>query len=92
MVLKLPAGQTGDGARFKSRLPLQPLNGLLDFPAADAPGADEQASRGAVHERPDGLQVWTEDALGAVVGVADVVADRSRLPADFTCPGHGGSP
>jgi hypothetical protein len=24
--------------------------------------------------------------------VADVVADRSRLPADLTCPGHGGSP
>jgi len=66
--------------------------GLLDFPAADAPGADEQASRGTVHERPDGLQVRTEDALGAVVGVADVVADRSRLPADLTCPGHGGSP
>src|SRR5207249_5261742 len=51
------------------------LNGLLDFPAADAAGAHEQASRGAVHERPDGLQVRTEDALGAVVGVADVVAD-----------------
>jgi len=38
------------------------------------------------------LQVRTEDAFGAVVGVADVVADRSRLPADLTCPGHGCSP
>ena len=88
----MPGASINCAGIFNATSGLDLLTGFLDFPAADAPGADEQAPRGAVHERPDGLQVRTEDALGAVVGVADVVADRSRLPADLTCPGHGGSP
>ena len=68
------------------------LNGLLDLAAADAACAGEDAARCAVDERPDGLQIRAKDPSGAVVGVADVVAGRAFLPADFTFPGHGSAP
>ncbi len=40
------------------------------------------------HER-DVLQVRQEDALGLIVGVADVVADLAALAGQFANTGHG---
>jgi len=68
------------------------LDGFLDLAAADAARAGEDAARRAVDERPDGLKIRAKDPLGAVVGVADVVAGRAYLPADFTFPGHDSAP
>lgn len=68
------------------------LDCFLDLAAADAARAGEDAARGAVDERPDGLKIRAKESFGAVVGVADVVADRTLFPAELTFPSHGSAP
>ena len=86
------AGSNPVSRSKQSSLDPAKLDRFLDLAAADAARAGEDAARRAVDERPDGLKIRAKDPLGAVIGVADVVADRAYLPADFTCPGHGSSP
>jgi hypothetical protein len=50
------------------------LDCLLDLAAAEATGADSNASSRSVDHRADTLEVGIECALGLVVGVTDVMA------------------
>ena len=45
-----------------------------DFPAAEAPGADPNPLRRAVHDRSHALKIRIERTFRLIVGVTDVMA------------------
>ena len=64
-------------------------DGLFDFSAAKATGADSNAFGRSVHHRADTLEVGIERAFGLVVGVTDVMARLVFLCADVAYECHG---
>lgn len=66
------------------------LHRLLDEPGAEAAGADSDALGSAVHQRADGLEVRSKNALRLVVGMADVIPGLMPLPAKIACVRHDG--
>jgi hypothetical protein len=59
---------------------------LLDLTATDASRADQNASDAAADRGAHFLQIGAPSALGPVVGMADVVANRGLLATDRTIP------
>jgi hypothetical protein len=68
------------------------LNGLFDGAVTDATGAHPNAACRSVDEGANRLEIHVEDALGSVVGVADIVADHAPFAADVTYPAHVHAP
>jgi hypothetical protein len=63
-------------------------DGFLDEARTETAGADPDVFVGSVDQRADSLEVWIEDALGLVVGMADVMTAPGMLSAHFACEGH----
>ena len=59
-----------------------------DLASFQAARADPKALRAAADQSTDGLQVWVEAAVGAVVGVAYSVTKLRSLAADFAAFRH----
>jgi hypothetical protein len=62
---------------------------LLDLAAAEATGADADASGRSIDHCADTLKVGIEGALRLVIGMTDVMARLMLLRADVTCESHG---
>src|SRR5688500_3113784 len=80
-----PGAASGSGARRGGL-------GLRHAVALDALRADADPLRGAVHLHPHRLEVRIPAAVGAVVGVAHVVAGRRPLGAECADPCHMSRP
>ena len=61
------------------------LDGFLDQTGAETAGADPDPLMGPLHQRPDGLEIRAEDALGLVVGMADVMPGLMPFAAKVAC-------
>jgi hypothetical protein len=69
---------------------LRTRDGLDHGAGADAAGANRELLDFPGRELgADRLQIGVEPTLASVVGVADVVADLGRLPADVALLAHG---
>ena len=68
------------------------LDGLLDFSAPQAASTDPNAFWPAFHECPHGLKIRTENPLGFIIGVTDVMAALVPLPAHIAYKCHGIAP
>jgi len=55
-------------------------------------GTDVDPNSDAVHGEPLALDIGTKVTVRAALGEAHVLAERLRLSAPVTFPGHGGSP
>ena len=64
------------------------LDGFLDEAGTEAAGADPDMFVRPVDQRPDSLEIWIEDTLGLVVGMADVMTAPGMLSAHFACESH----
>ena len=66
--------------------------GLGHLAGANAPGADFDVLRTAVHHRADALQVRQPSPLGHVMGVGDVAPAHRALAADLASLRHFRNP
>jgi len=64
------------------------LSGFDDLAGFQAAGADANSLRAARDDSSHGLQVRVEPAAGAVVGLADAIAELRSLAADLAELGH----
>ena len=60
------------------------LEGLLDFPAAKATGADADTPGGPINHGADTLKVGVEGPLSLIIGVTDVMAGLMLLRTNIT--------
>jgi len=62
---------------------------LYDEPGPDAPRTGPNPPDAAIlTDMAHLLEVWVPDALGFIIGVADIVTDMRRFAAKFTYSAH----
>ena len=68
------------------------LNRLFDGAGSNATRADAYAFGRSIDEGADRLEVHVKNALGPVIGMADVVTNHASFSADITYSGHVDTP
>ena len=64
------------------------LDSLLHQPRSQTPGTDFYSFGRSLDQGPHGAKVRAKDPFGAVIGMADIVADEALFSTDFTRIGH----
>jgi hypothetical protein len=75
-------------SRIESQKSKNRLSGFDDLACFQTARAHPKALRAAADQSPDGLQVWIEAAVCAVIGVTYAVTKLRPLAADLTAFRH----
>lgn len=65
------------------------LDCFLDHPGTQTAGAHANTFGGAIDQRANGLKIGPKDAVGLIVGMADIMPGLMPLVANITYIRHG---